>query len=81
MVNAPPPWLLTVRELREALDAARPDQVVSFMLNHDDLASLGANIPADMQIVFAVKVDRASPSGPVFRLTSAGLQSAEHVAG
>jgi len=81
MVNAPPPWLLTVRELREALDAARPDQVVSFMLNHDDLASLGANIPADMQIVFAVKVDRASASGPVLRLTAAGPQSAEHVDG
>ena len=81
MVNAPPPWLLTVRELREALDTAHPDQVVSFLLSHDDLASLRANLPADMQVVFAVKVERACPSGPVFRLTSAGPQSAEHAAG
>ena len=80
MVNAPLPWLLTVRELREALDAAHPDQVVSFLLNHDDLASLGEDVPAGLQVVFAVKVDRVSPSGPVFRLTSAGAQSAEHVA-
>ena len=48
MVNAPLPWLLTVRELREALDAAHPDQVVSFLLNHDDLASLGEDVPAGL---------------------------------
>ena len=72
MVNESPPWLLTVRELREALNDARPDQVVSFVLSHDDLADLGATIPEGMSIVFAVKVDRAAFTGPVFRLSPAG---------
>ena len=72
MVNAPPPWLLTVRELREALDTAHPDQVVTFSISDDDLATLGATFPEGMRVVFAVKVDRASPSGPIFRLTSVG---------
>jgi hypothetical protein len=72
MVNASPPWLLTVRELREALDTAHPDQVVTFSFSDDDLAALGATFPEGMRVVFAVKVDRASPDGPVFRLTSVG---------
>jgi hypothetical protein len=78
MVNATPPRLLTVRELREALDAAHPDQVVCFSLGHDDLADLGAALPEGMGIVFAVKVDRARPDGPVFKLTSAGADPHSH---
>lgn len=73
MVNVPPPKLLTVRELREALDAARPDQAVGFSLTSDDLAGLGAAIPKGMRVIFAVKVNRVSPNGPVFGLTSAGF--------
>jgi hypothetical protein len=42
MADLPTPRLLTVRDLREALAAAHPDQVISFSLNHDNLASLGA---------------------------------------
>jgi hypothetical protein len=72
MVNESPPWLLTVRQLREALDEAHPDQVVSFLLSHDDLADLGTTVPVGMSITFAVKVDRVASNGPVFRLTSAG---------
>jgi hypothetical protein len=72
MVDASPPWLLTVRELREALDTARPDQVVTFSLSGGDLAALRTTTPEGIRVVFAVKVDRASPNGPVFRLTSVG---------
>jgi hypothetical protein len=42
MADLPTPRLLTVRDLREALAAAHPDQVISFSLDHDNLASLGA---------------------------------------
>lgn len=74
MSCAPPPRLLTARELRQALDTAHPDQVVSFLLSDDDAATLGATVPKGLGVAFAVKVDRVSPEGPVFRLTSGGQQ-------
>jgi hypothetical protein len=75
MSYTPPPRLLTVRELREALDAAHPDQVVSFSLSDDDVATLGAAVPKCLRIFFAVKVDQVSPEGPIFRLISDGQQA------
>jgi hypothetical protein len=72
MSSAAPLRQLTVRELRRALDAAHPDQIVSFSLSDDDVATLGATVPEGLRIVFAVKVDQVSPEGPVFRLTSGG---------
>jgi hypothetical protein len=74
MSYSPPPGLLTVRELRKALDAAHPDQVVSFSLSSDDIAAVRAAVPEGLRIVFTVKVDQVSPKGPVFRLTSGGQQ-------
>ncbi len=74
MVNEPEPWMLTVGELREALKTADPKQVVSFRLSADDLAHI-RTAPDGMVIVLAVKVDRASPNGPIFRLASAGPRS------
>jgi hypothetical protein len=75
MSHTPPPRLLTVRELRKALDTAHPDQVVSFSLSDDDIATLGATVSEGLRIVLAVKVDQASPEGPVFRLKSDGQQA------
>jgi hypothetical protein len=76
MVNEREPWMLTVGELREALNVAHPDQVVCFSLGADHLAEIGT-VPDGMGIVFAVKIDRASPNGPIFRLASAGLRHSD----
>jgi hypothetical protein len=69
-----PPGLLTVRELRKALDAAHPDQVVSFSLSDDDIAAVRATVPEGLRLVFSVEIDQASSRGPVFKLTSGGQQ-------
>jgi hypothetical protein len=68
MVNEIPAGLVTVRELRQALDKAHPDQVVIFALTNQDLASLEAPLHNGLGISFAVGVDRAGAEGPVFRL-------------
>jgi hypothetical protein len=68
MVNEIPARLLTVRELRQALDKAHPDQVVIFALTNQDLASLETPLHNGLGISFAVRVDRAGAEGPVFRL-------------
>ncbi len=75
MSYASPPGLLTVRERREALDAAHPDQVVTFSLSADDVASVVATAPKGLRVIFAVEVDRVSPEDPVFRLRSGGQQA------
>jgi hypothetical protein len=75
MVNAIPAGMLTVRELRAALNAAAPEQVVCFSLAHDDLAVLNADVSGGLDVIFAVKIGRADPRGPVFKLTSTGPTS------
>jgi hypothetical protein len=60
MANEREPWMLTVGQLREALTAAHPDQVVVPSLSTDHLAAVRA-VPDGMGVVLAVKVDRADP--------------------
>ena len=74
MVNELEPWMLTVGDLRKALNAAHLDQVVCLSLSADDLTAM-RTVPDGIGIVLAVKVDRASPNGPIFRLASAGPHS------
>jgi hypothetical protein len=71
MANETPAGLLTVRELRQALDEAHPDQVVIFALTGQELADLEVPLHKGLAISFAVRVDRAAVEGPVFRLVSA----------
>jgi hypothetical protein len=80
MVNEREPWMLTVGELREALTAAHPDQVVCLSLSADHLAAI-RTVADGMGVVLAVKVDRTSPSGPIFRLASAGPHHSDDDAG
>jgi hypothetical protein len=76
MVNELEPWMLTVGELRRALSEAHPNQVVCFSLSADDVAAI-RTAPDGLRVIFAVKVDRASPNGPTFRLASAGPQHSD----
>jgi hypothetical protein len=78
MVDEPEPWMLTVGELREALNVAHPNQVVCLSLSADDLVAIRI-VPDGMGIVLAVKVDRVSPNGPIFRLASAGPRHSDRV--
>jgi hypothetical protein len=71
MANETPTGLLTVRELRQALDEAHPDQVVVFALTNQELADLDVPLHTGLAISFAVRVDRAAIEGPVFRLAPA----------
>lgn len=77
MVNETPTGLLTVRELRQALDQAHPDQVVIFALTSLELADLEASLRKGLEMSFAVRVDRGAVEGPVFRLAQARPQSPE----
>ena len=70
-MNEREPWMLTVGELRQALNTTDPNQVVIFGLSADDLAYI-RTAPSGMGVVLAVKVDRASPNGPIFRLAPNG---------
>jgi hypothetical protein len=71
MANETPAGLLTVGELRRALDEAHPDQIVVFALTSQDIADVKAPGVQGLAISFAVKVDRAGVEGPVFRLAPA----------
>jgi hypothetical protein len=77
MVNETPAGLLTVRELRRALDDAHPDQVVIVALAGQELSELEAAVSNGLEMVFPLKVDRATIQGPVFRLAAAIPQTPE----
>jgi hypothetical protein len=71
MANETPAGLLTVGELRQALDEADRDQIVVFALTSQEIANLEAPGAQGLAISFAVRVDRAGVEGPVFRLAPA----------
>ena len=71
MANETPAGFLTVGELRQALEAAHPDQVVVFALTSREIANLEVPVDEGLAISFAVRADRASAEGPVFRLAPA----------
>jgi hypothetical protein len=71
MANDALAGLLTVGELRQALDEAHPDQVVIFALTRQEIEDLEVSVGQGLAISFAVRVDRATVKGPVFRLAPA----------